>query len=107
MNGNAAGAFFETFVVGEILKSYYNSGKEPSLYYYRDIDKKEIDLLMTGPDYLYPMEVKKAKNPSAPDKNFGVLDKFGLKVMPGLILCSADALFPINRATWLCPVSLI
>ena len=107
MNGNAAGAFFETFVVGEILKSYCNSGKEPSLYYYRDIDKKEIDLLMTGPDCLYPMEVKKAKNPSAPDKNFGVLDKFGLKVMPGLILCSADALFPINRATWLCPVSLI
>ncbi len=107
MNGNAAGAFFETFVVGEILKSYFNSGKEPNLYYYRDIDKKEIDLLMTGPDRLYPMEVKKAKNPSAPDKNFGVLDKFNLKVMPGLILCSADALFPINREAWLCPVSLI
>ena len=107
MNGNAAGAFFETFVVGELLKSYYNSGKEPNLYYYRDIDKKEIDLMMTGPDCLYPMEVKKAKNPSAPDKNFGVFDKFGLKVMPGLILCSADALFPINRETWLCPVSLI
>lgn len=107
MNSNAAGAFFETFIVGEILKSYYNSGKEPNLYYYRDIDKKEINLLMIGPDCLYPMEVKKAKNPSAPDKNFGVLDKFGLKVMPRLILCSADALFPINRETWLCPVSLI
>lgn len=107
MNGNAAGAFFETFVVGEILKSYYNSGKEPNLYYYRDIDKKEIDLLMTGPDCLYPMEIKKAKNPSSPDKNFGVLDKFGFKVMPGLILCTADELFPINRSVWLCPVSLI
>ena len=37
MNGNAAGAFFETFVVGEILKSYYNAGKEPNLSFYRDI----------------------------------------------------------------------
>ena len=94
MNGNAAGAFFETFVVGEILKSYYNSGKEPNLYYYRDIDKKEIDLLMTGPDCLYPMEVKKAKNPSAPDKNFGVLDPLWNKVMTsgGIhgVIASAD-----------------
>ena len=48
MNGNASGAFFETFVVGEILKSYYNNGKEPNIYYYRDIDKKEIDLIMLG-----------------------------------------------------------
>jgi len=107
MNGNASGAFFETFVVGEILKSYYNCGKKPSLYYYRDIDKKEIDLLMTGADKLYPMEVKKAKSPSDPDKNFHVLDKFGLEVMPGVILCMADEVFPLNRKAWLCPVECI
>lgn len=35
-----SGAFFETFVVGEILKSYYNAGiLEPPMYYYRDKDK--------------------------------------------------------------------
>lgn len=107
MNGNAAGAFFETFAFGEILKSYHNCGKEPSLYYYRDIDKKEIDLLMTGPDKLYPMEVKKAKNPSDADKNFPVLDKFGQTVMPGIILCMADEVFPVNRNAWLCPVECI
>jgi len=106
-NGNAAGAFFETFVVGEILKSYYNCGKEPSLFYYRDIDKKEIDLLMTGPEKLYPMEVKKAKNPADADKNFSALDKFGQTVMPGIVLCMADELFPINRNAWLCPVECI
>lgn len=107
MNGNASGAFFETYVVGEILKSYYNAGKEPQLYYYRDIDKKEIDLLMTGANKLYPMEIKKAKNPSAPDKNFAVLKSLGLEVMPGLILCMADELFPINRDAWLCPVTMV
>jgi len=107
MNGNAAGAFFETFVVGEILKSYYYCGKEPNIYYYRDIDKKEVDLLMVGPDKLYPIEVKKAKSPADADKNFSVLDKFGLTVMPGIILCMADEVFPINRNAWLCPVECI
>lgn len=107
MNGNAAGAFFETFVVGEILKSYYNCGKEPPVYYYRDIDKKEIDLLMIGADQVFPIEIKKSKTPSEPDKNFSVLEKLGLKVMPGLILCMADEFFPLKRDVWLCPVSKI
>ena len=107
MNGNASGAFFETFVVGEILKGYYNSGKEPNLYYYRDIDKKEIDLLMVGAGCIYPMEIKKAKTPSDPDKNFSVLGKLGLEVKPGLIICMADEFFPLKRDTWLCPVTMI
>ena len=107
MYGNASRAFFETFVVGEILKSYLNAGKEPDLYYYRDIDRKEVDLLMTGPNRIYPIEIMKAKSPSAPDRNFPVLNKLGLPVMPGLILCMADELFPLNRETWLCPITLI
>jgi len=107
MNGNAAGAFFETFVVGEILKSYYNAGKEPNIYYYRDVDKKEIDLLILSGDKVYPIEIKKSKTPSEPDKNFPVLNKLGLKVMPGLVLCMADELFPLNRDAWLCPISMI
>ena len=107
MNGNASGAFFETFVVSEILKSYYNSGKEPNIYYYRDTEKKEIDLLLLGADWICPVEIKKSKTPSEADKNFHVLEKTGLKVMPGLILCMADELFPVKRDLWLCPVSLI
>ena len=107
MNGNASGAFFETFVVGEILKSYYNCGKEPNIYYYRDIDKKEIDLLMVGSNQVFPIEIKKSKTPSEADKNFSVLDKLGLKVMPGLVLCMADEFFPIKREVWLCPITMI
>ena len=107
MNGNASGAFFETFVVGEILKSYYNNGKEPNLYYYRDIDKKEVNLLMVAANKIYPMEIKKAKSPTNPDKNFPVLNNLNMEIMPGLILCMADELFPINRNVWLCPITLI
>ena len=106
-NGNAAGAFFETYVVTEILKSYMNLGIDPNLYYYRDIDRKEIDLLMVQGNTLYPIEIKKSKNPSDPDKNLKVLDKFKMEVKPMLILCMTNELIPYNRDAWLCPISVI
>lgn len=106
-NGAMSGAFFESFVVSEIVKSYYNSGKELNLYYYRDIDKKEIDLLTVSAEGICPIEIKKAKNPSDADKNFQVLKKFNLPVKPGLILCMCNELVPYNRDVWLCPISLI
>jgi predicted AAA+ superfamily ATPase len=46
-NGAMAGAFFESFVVSEIIKSYYNKGiLEPPIYFYRDKDMNEIDLII-------------------------------------------------------------
>ena len=107
MKGAASGAFFETYVVSEILKGYTNTGKAPNLYYYRDVDQKEVDLLVVGPDYLVPIEIKKGKNPVSSNKSFAFLDKFGLTVKPGLILCMTNNLFPINKAIWYCPVGLI
>ena len=107
MDGAAAGAFFETYVVGEILKGYKNTGKETHLYYYRDVDQKEIDLLMVGPDSISPIEIKKGKNPVSSNKSFKILEQFGLKINPGLIVCTADNLFPINRDIWYCPIGLI
>ena len=102
-----AGSFFETFAISEIIKSYYNVGKDLNLYYYRDIDKKEIDLLIVNAEGIYPIEIKKAKNPNDADKNFRVLSKFDLPPKPGIIICMADELMPYNRDTWLCPISLI
>ena len=107
-NGNMDGAFLETYVVSEIVKSYYNSGTPVNnLYYYRDIDQKEIDLLIVTADSIYPIEVKKSKDPSNPDKNFKVLNKFGLNVKPGLVICMCDEIVPINKNCYLIPVSLI
>ena len=107
MNGNAAGAFFETYVVGELLKGYANAARDPRLFYYRDVDKKEIDLLMEEGDAVYPLEIKKGKNPSDAGRNFSVLEKIKKTVKPGLILCMADELFPVSRDLWYCPISLI
>ncbi len=106
-NGAANGAFFETYAVSEIVKSYYHAGQPADLYYYRDVDKKEIDLLIQKGNQLFPIEIKRAKEPASPDKNFGVLKKFGLDVQPGIILCMSDELVPYNRDTWYCPVSVL
>lgn len=106
-SGAMDGAFLETYVVTEIVKSYYNAGKQLDLYYYRDIDKKEIDLLIVKPDKLYPIEIKKSKSPDHPDKNFHVLEKFKMDIAPGLILCMSDELIPYSRTVWYCPISLL
>ncbi len=106
-NGAANGAFLETYVVSELVKSYYNAGKRPDLYFYRDVDKREIDLLILEGNRVFPIEIKKSKAPAHPDKNFGVLDKFSLEVQPGVVLCMSDAILPYNRQTWLVPVSVL
>lgn len=106
-NGAMDGAFFETYVVGEIVKSYYHTGKRPDLYYYRDIDGKEIDLLFVENDKIYPVEIKKAKIPNHADKNFSVLGKLKMDVQPGVILCMADEMLPYSRDVWMFPVAAI
>ena len=105
--GAMDGAFFETYVISEIVKSYYNAGKTPDLYYYRDIDKKEIDLMIFRGVECFPIEIKKSKNPVDADKNFSVLEKLHLNVQPGLIICMNDELIPFDRKTVLCPVNIL
>ena len=106
-NGAMDGAFFETYAVSEIVKSYFNAGRPVDLFYYRDVDKKEIDLLFVEGDKLYPVEIKKGKMPQKPDKNFSALSQFKMQVEPGIILCMSDELIPYNRESWYCPVSVL
>ncbi len=106
-NGAMDGAFFETYVVSEIVKSYLNAGKPVDLFFYRDVDKREIDLLIVKGDKMYPIEIKKGKEPARPDKNFAALSQFKLDVQPGIVLCMSDELVPYNRNTWYCPVSVL
>lgn len=80
-----AGAFFESFVVSEIIKSYYNKGMlELPLYFYRDKDMNEIDLLIEDAGMLYPIEMKKHADPKKDDiKAFRLIDKIpGVKRAP-------------------------
>lgn len=92
-NGAMAGAFFESFVISEIIKSYYNKGiLEPPLYFYRDKDMNEIDLLIENGGTLYPLEIKKHADPRKKDiAAFTLLDKLpGVKRGPGGVICLYD-----------------
>lgn len=106
-SGAMDGAFLETYAITEIVKSYHNAGKPADLYYYRDIDKKEIDLLIVEGDKIYPIEIKKSKQASGADKNFSALQKFNMDIQPGIILCMSDELIPYNRNAWYCPISVL
>ena len=112
-NGPLNGRFYETYVVSEILKSFNNVGYNPELmnekqiYFYRDRDNKEVDLIIETIDGIYPIEIKKGVNPSSPDKNFSVLNKFGKKVFPGIIIDSKDKIFKINDNAYEIPIELI
>ena len=72
--GAKSGQFFETFVVSEIIKSFYNNGIEPPIYFYRDTNQKEIDLLIEYNRALYPVEIKTSASPDKKMvKAFGIL----------------------------------
>ncbi len=109
-NGAMGGAFFETFVVSEIVKSYFNQGiVDPPLYYYRDKEKREIDLLIEQGDALYPLEIKKHADPTDQDiKNFSVLDKLAdRRRMPGGVICCYDKLAYLQGDDRVIPVTAI
>lgn len=109
-NGAMAGAFFETFVVAEIIKSYYNKGVvEPPLYFYRDKDQQEIDLLIENNGTLHPLEMKKHADPKVGDiKAFDVLDKIpGMQRGSGGVICTYENLLTLKGNDKVIPIGYI
>ena len=104
-----SGAFFETYVVSEIIKNFYNHGIEPNqyIYYYRDIDKKEVDILLVKDGALYPVEIKKGIAPSKPTKNFTILEKYNMPIKQGMVIDNAEKIRVLNDEAFIMPVSLL
>lgn len=108
MEGAMNGALLENYTVAEVVKSYQNSGLEPFLYYYRDADAKEIDLLLERDGKLFPVEIKKmATPPKKLTKVFELIDKSPLQRGTGAILCMADKLGAFDQNNLIIPISLI
>jgi uncharacterized protein len=108
--GAMSGPFFETFVVSEVLKSFYHQGvSTPPLYYYRDKDGIEIDLLIYQNGLLHPIEIKKASQVSKRQlANFTVLDTMkGMKTGPGGIICLYDNLLALDDRHHIIPVAYL
>ena len=109
-NGAMWGNIFESFVLGEILKSYYNDGIiKPPLYYYRDQDRKEIDLVIEDGDILYPVEIKTTSDPiKSMVRTFRRLtDVPGKRIGTGALICLAKEQLPLADNTWALPVQMI
>jgi hypothetical protein len=106
--GAMSGAVFETWVVAEIIKSYLHCGKQAPLYYYRDKDQVEIDVLIVVDGTLHPVEIKKTASPSKHDiRHFGRLDHLGPQVGPGGIVCLAEMHVPLTENAHCIPVAAL
>lgn len=109
-NGAMAGAFFETFVISEIIKSYFNKGiLDLPLYFYRDKNMNEIDLLIEDNGVLYPLEIKKHADPLKKDiAAFNQLDKIpSVKRGPGGVICLYDNLITLKDNDRVIPVNYL
>ncbi len=102
--GASSGAFFETFVVSEIMKSWYNAGKTPPVFYYRDKDRNEIDLILEADGKLHPIEIKKSANPGKDAiAAFKLLTGAGRSIGPGGLVCCAAEYLPIDAQNSIVP----
>jgi hypothetical protein len=106
--GAMAGPIFETWVMGELLKSYWHNGIQPPFYHYRDTHQREIDLLIVRDGTVYPIEIKRTASPNRGDiKHFPVIEKLGLKIGAGGVICLTEQSLPLSDTTNVIPVQAL
>lgn len=107
-NGAINGAILENFVVSELLKSYHNNAKECLLWYYRDSNSNEIDMVIESDGMLHPLEIKRSVNPGSElISAFNLLDKASVPRGNGAILCMRQKLTAINSENYIVPIWMI
>ncbi|MCI9419402.1 MAG: ATP-binding protein [Eubacterium sp.] len=106
--GAMNGAILENYVVAEIMKTYLNCGKQPYLYYYRDKDAREIDLVLEHDGVLNPIEIKKTSNPGTElIKVFERLDQSSTPRSKGAVICMKPGLSAVDRNNYIVPIWMI
>ena len=107
-NGAMNGAILEDYVVAEIAKTFLGCGKESYLYYYRDKDAKEIDLVLEQDGVLNPIEIKKTASPGSElTRVFALLDGASTPRGKGAIICMKPQRGAIDRENYTVPVWVI
>jgi uncharacterized protein len=106
--GAMSGAILETWIVAEIIKSYWHTGLPAPLYYYRDRDGKEIDILIVRDQTLYPVEIKKTASPKMEAvRQFASLDRLGMVMGSGGVVCLAETYMPLTKNIRVIPVGMV
>ncbi|MBN1766462.1 MAG: ATP-binding protein [Sedimentisphaerales bacterium] len=106
--GAMSGAFLETFVLSEILKSWWHRGQAPQLYYYRDKDGREIDFLFVQDQLVYPLEVKKSASLKKEWLHtFKALERLEIPCSAGGVACLTKEILPLSDTINAIPVGMI
>ena len=106
--GALSGAILENYVVSEIRKTFYNTGRTGNLWYYRDKDQNEVDMLIEQNGHIYPIEIKRTSNPGSElVKAFEILDKGPLPRGNGAIICTREKLTAVDAKNFVVPVWMI
>lgn len=90
--GAMSAEFFETWVIGEVYKSFANSAQKVPLYYYRNFNGKEVELLILHNGVLYPCVISKSTQVQKMYKRFNIIEAaFGscteVKTAGGSVIC--------------------
>jgi predicted AAA+ superfamily ATPase len=108
MRGAFAGAFFETYIIAEILKSYWHRGTEPRLFYFRTKEKREVDVLIEKNGTVFPVEIKLASRIREEDiKGIRYLQTLKLSVGKGAIIAMVRQMYPFNKDVTVAPPTVI
>lgn len=106
--GAMSGAILETWVLAEILKTWWHNGRQAPFYFYRDKDQKEVDLLIVRDGTIYPVEIKKTASPTKDAvRHFHALEKLKLPIGHGCVICLASQSIPLTANASSIPVSAI
>lgn len=107
-NGALNGAILENYVVSEVLKTYQNDAKECLLWYYRDKEMHEIDMIIESDGMLHPLEVKRSVNPGSKLIGaFDILNKGSVPKGKGALLCMRPTLSAVNSDNYIIPIWMI
>lgn len=107
-NGALNGAILENYVVAELLKTYHNNAKECLLWYYRDKEMHEIDMIIESDGMLHPLEVKRSVNPgSGLTGAFDILNKGSVSKGKGAVLCMRPTLSAVDAENYIVPIWMV
>lgn len=105
--GAMAGHMFKTFVVSEVLKSFMNAGRDTRcVFFYRDAQKREIDLVIQDGRTLHPVEIKAGMTVRRDAvKNFSALDGLqDFEVGFGHVICQTLEPYLLSSSVQVIPV---